>query len=116
MDTPNTRLNDPISGDRGEQLASDLQHHKSRIVIKEVVEEYIGSSKFAERVEDIQLKSLEADPARNKLKGWVVGVIQTHLTEQGLKRRNFMWPLAISILSAIGTIAAAIIASVALHK
>lgn len=116
MDTPNTRLNDPISGDRGEQLANDLQHHKSRLVIREVVEEYVGSSLFAERVKAIQLSALEADPARKKLKDWVVGVIQAHLADQGLKRRNFVWPLVISILSASGTIAAVIVAIVALKN
>lgn len=52
-ETSTTRLNDAISGDRAQQLANDLQHQKSRLVIKEVVEESIGSSMFADRVKSI---------------------------------------------------------------
>lgn len=34
-------------------MANDLQHQKSRLVIKEVIEEYAGSSVFAKRVDGI---------------------------------------------------------------
>lgn len=114
--SPTTTLNDPIPGSRAEELFSALQHHKSRLIIKEVVQEYVDSSAFAEKVEHIQLRSLEADPARNKLKDWVIGVVKEYLAEQGLKRRNFIWPLAISIISAAGTIAAVVVAIIALQQ
>lgn len=60
------RLNDAISGDRAEQLANDLQHQKSRLVIKDVVEEYVGSSIFADRVKEIVVEHTDSVPFMEK--------------------------------------------------
>lgn len=84
---PKTTLNDAIPGDRAEQLASDLGHEKSRLAIQNVVKEYIGSSEFSDRVVGIQLGTLEADPARNKLKDWVNGLILTVTTSDASNAR-----------------------------
>lgn len=60
------QLNDAISGDRAEQLASDLLHQKSRVAISSVVEDYVGSSKFAERMEEIIVKHTDTVPFMEK--------------------------------------------------
>ena len=120
-------FNDPISGDRAERLAADLGHQKSRIAIQEVVKDYVGSTEFADKVEGIMLKALEADPARNKLKEWAVDIAQkeigsdaaqTKLTErvdarieETLKSRSwrnktFWIPTSIATIAAIAAVVA----------
>jgi hypothetical protein len=120
-------LNDAIPGDRAAQLATDLQHQKSRLVIKEVVEEVVNSTDFAKKIKDIQLESLEADPARNKLKEWIESLIEkeqtsdthkvrldlsikagveTELRERGLRNKTFWIPTIIASVAAIAAVAA----------
>jgi hypothetical protein len=129
MATSTARLNDAIPGDRAEQLANDLQHSKSRAAIREVVEDYISSSAFADRVKSIQLEALEADPARDKLKFWVNDVvgkvlmseaqktrqdsqidarITAQLDERGWKKKNFWVPTWIGIGALVVTLITAI--------
>lgn len=113
MDTPrSTTLEHAISGDRAEQLANDLGHQKSRMVIKSVVEEYVGSSVFATRVKEIGLESLESTETYKKISDKVQGQIDTTLTDRNLKNRNFTISnifSTVSILVAIGAVVVAII-------
>lgn len=124
-----TRLDNAISGDRAEQLASDLGHQKSRLAIQEVVKEYVGSSEFADRVKSIHLEALEADPARKKLKDWVCDVIEKEVTSdatnkrlderidarietdrrtRGWKNKQFWVPTTLAAISALAAIVLAI--------
>lgn len=102
---PSTTLNDPISSDRAEQLANDLQHQKSRLAIKDVVQEHIDSSAFADRVKEIMLDALAADPARKKLTDWVTSIakteVNTHATAK--KERNLTRTIGVGGL-VIGTL------------
>lgn len=81
MPNPHTSvtLNDPISGDRAEQFASDLQHQKSRLVIKNVVEEYVGSSLFATRVKEIVVEHTDTVPFMEKSQKYADKQIDTRL-------------------------------------
>lgn len=88
MPSPTTTLNDAISGDRAEQLTNDLQHQKSRLAIKDVVQEHIDSSKFAGRVKEIMLEALEADPAREKLSEWVTGIAKSEVNTHATARKE----------------------------
>lgn len=111
---PTTTLNDAIPGDRAEQLASDLQHNKSRLVIKDVVEEYVSSSTFANRVKKIQGEHLESTETYKKISDKVQTQIDSTLNDRHLKSRNFIFPIVVSVISAAGTIAAVIVAVIAL--
>lgn len=92
-----TTLNDAISGDRAEQLASDLGHQKSQIAIRAVVESYVDSTAFANKVKEIQKEALEADPARNKLKDWVLDLIRTEMNTQSTKKTEKKWGMIIGV-------------------
>lgn len=91
-------LNDPISGDRAEQLASDLQHQKSRLVIKEVVEDYVGSSIFATRIKEIVIEHTESVPFMEKSQKYADQQINTRL----FKNVKVVLGLAIGWLASIG--------------
>lgn len=108
--TTTTRLNDPVSGDRAEQLATDLQHQKSRLAIKDVVEEYIGSSSFADRIKTIQLEALESTVTYKKISDKVGNQIDSTLSDRNLKNRNFVIPNLISAGAVVVAIVAVIVA------
>ena len=65
-----TQLNDAISGDRAEQFANDLQHQKSRAVIKEVLDEYSASAGYADRVKIIVVDHTDTVPFMKKVQGY----------------------------------------------
>lgn len=111
-DNPVTQLDAPISGDRAEQLADDLQHHKSRVAIKTVVEEYVESAAFATRVKAIMLEALESTVTYEKISDKVGNQVGNILTQKGLKNRNFLWPLGISIVAALAAIGSLIVSIV----
>ena len=107
--TPTTRLDNAISGDRAEQLASDLGHQKSRLAIQDVVAEYVASTVFAERVKKIQLESLESTVTYKKISDKVQTQIETTLSTKGVKNRNFVIPMIISSVAALAAIAAVVV-------
>lgn len=95
------KFNDAISGDRAAQLASDLGHQKSRLVIQEVVKDYINSMDFEKKVKEIQRENLESTETYKKIEGKVQGQIDKTLADRGLKAKSFWVPLAVSIISVI---------------
>jgi len=103
---PQVTLNDRISGDRAEQLANDLQHQKSRLVIKEVVQEQIGSTDFERTVETILQRSLERDTTQDKLKPWFTRSFNTAVSERGWQNKTFWIPVTISSVAVIVAIIA----------
>lgn len=107
-------LDSAISGDRGSNLARDLKHHDSRMAIKDVVTEHIASSVFADRVKAIQLELLESTETYKKIDDKVQNQINTTLSDRGLKNRNFIIPTVIASISALGTVAAVVVAIIAL--
>jgi hypothetical protein len=108
--TRTTLLEHAVSGDRAEQLANDLGHQKSRMVIKSVVEEYVGSSQFAQRVKAIQLEMLESTETYKKIDGKVQSQIDATLNARNLKNRNFIVPNIIAGISVIVALGAVIVA------
>lgn len=111
--TPTTTLNDPIPGSTATDLFETLQHHKSRLIIKEVVEDYVGSSVFAKRVKDIELEMLESTETYKKVSDKVQNQINTTLNDRNLKNRNF---LIVNSLSALAVLTAIISVIVAISK
>lgn len=103
MSKSSSQLNDAISSDRAEQLAIDLGHQKSRMVIMEVVEEHIGSSKFENRVKEIQSTHLESTETYKKISDKVQTQIDKTLADRNIKSRNF-WVQ--NILSAVALMVA----------
>lgn len=103
-----------ISGDTAGRFTHELKNHDSRMVIKDVVSEYIASSAFATRVKEIQLEALESTETYKKLSDKVGNQIDKTLNDRNLKTKNFVIPLIFSIISAIAAVAAVIVAIVAL--
>ena len=93
-----TILNDPISGDRAEQLANDLQHQKSRIVIKDVIDEYVGSSVFAKRVKEIVIDHTDTVPFMEKTQKYADQQIDKRL----FKNAKVVIGLVVGWLASIG--------------
>lgn len=101
-----TTLNDRISGDRAEQLATDLGHQKSRLVIQEVVKEYIGSTEFERTIEDTIKRSLEMDSTQSKLQPWFTRSFNTAASQRGWQNKTFWVPTIIALIAAIAAVVA----------
>ena len=95
---PITTLNDPIPGSRAEELLDVLQHNKSRLIIKEVVEEYVGSSIFAQRIKEIVIEHTESVPFMEKTQGYADQQIDKRL----FKNAKVILGLIVSWLASIG--------------
>jgi len=98
------QLNDAIPGDRAEQLASDLQHQKSRVAINSVVEDYVGSSNFEKRIVEIVEKHTNTVPFMKKSKKYADEQIDHRLFKNTKVALGFL-------ISWIASIAAAVIIS-----
>lgn len=109
------KFNDAISGDRAAQLANDLGHQKSRLVIQEVVRDYINSTDFDRKVKDIQRENLESTETYKKIEDKVQSQIDKTLADRGLKAKNFWIPVVISVVSLIVTVMS-IIVSILLNQ
>ena len=101
-----TTLNDRISGDRAEQLATDLGHQKSRLVIQEVVKEYVGSTEFERIVEDTIKRSLEMDSTQAKLQPWFTRSFDKAVSKRGWQNKTFWIPTIIASIAAIAAVVA----------
>ncbi len=88
---PTTTLNDAIPGSLAGDFLDSLQHQRSRMIIKDVVQEFVDSSAFAQSVESILLKALEADPARCKLKQWTTDIAQTQINTYASSKSEKNW-------------------------
>jgi len=84
-----TRLDAPISGASGGQLARDLRHYDSRLAIKEVVVEHVASTDFADRVKKIQNESLKSTATYGNFSDQVQTQIDNTLSDRNLKNKNF---------------------------
>jgi|GEM_PF-3544868 len=110
MPDTTTRLNDAISGDRAEQLATDLQHQKSRLAIQDVVKEYINSSVFAGRIKEIMCEALESTETYKKISDKVGSQIDKTLNDRNLKNRNFIIPNIIAAGAVVVSLVAILVA------
>lgn len=109
-----TTLNDAIPGSLATDFIDSLQHQRSRLVIKEVVQEFIDSSALAQRVQGIILDALEADPAREKLKQWTTDIAKTEVNNCVSSKRDKNWNHIIGIGGVIIGVVGVIVAIVAL--
>jgi hypothetical protein len=112
---PTTTLNDAIPGSLANDFMDSLQHQRSRLVIKEVVQECIDSSVFADRVENILLHALESDSARQKLQKWVTGIVQSEVTTYNSIKTEKNWSRIIGVGGVLVGVAGVVVAIVALY-
>lgn len=110
--TGKTILDTAISGNRGRTLAQDLRHHESRMAIKEVVDEHVGSALFSERIRDIQSQNLESTVTYEKISDKVQNQIDKTLSDRGLRNRNFYIPFIVSVVGVIVAVASVVVAIV----
>jgi hypothetical protein len=76
------------------------------MVIKEVVEEYGGSSAFADRIETIIKRSLEMESIQEKLSPWFGRNFDSSMAKRGWQNKTFWIPTLISLIAAIAAVIA----------